>query len=204
MHLCGEPAAIDICRKLLDPIGEHVEVETHERKAPYTISTHALGSLRNIDDGDCVVCFSRPELLSVAKMLEKTARHVCDCLWCTASRNEIGSVCPIQRSRRPSECVGCNGRNRHGSQFEHQEVSSFVDSVSTNPNFQNYLQFTAPISRLNTHPKLSRFANCWTRWPIWVCVCGRSCKFCLIINNIFNVCRSRHCETKTWAFSPTF
>jgi len=71
VHLCGEYAAIDICRKLLDPIGEHLQVKTYERKTPYTISTHALGSLRNIDDGDCVVCFSRNDLIYVAKQLEK-------------------------------------------------------------------------------------------------------------------------------------
>lgn len=49
MHLCGEPAAIDIVKKLLEPIGEHVEVRYYTRKTPLTIATEGLGRLDNVD-----------------------------------------------------------------------------------------------------------------------------------------------------------
>ncbi|CAG9529470.1 unnamed protein product [Cercopithifilaria johnstoni] len=71
VHLCGEEAAIDIVRSLLDPIGEHVEVHHYERKTPLTINKEALKKLDNVQDGDCLVCFSVARLFSVAKSLMK-------------------------------------------------------------------------------------------------------------------------------------
>ena len=35
-------------KKLLAPIGEHVEVRMYERKTPLTIATEGLGSLDNV------------------------------------------------------------------------------------------------------------------------------------------------------------
>uniref|UniRef100_A0A1I7X6D3 Suv3_C_1 domain-containing protein n=1 Tax=Heterorhabditis bacteriophora TaxID=37862 RepID=A0A1I7X6D3_HETBA len=45
VHLCGEIAAIDIVKKILDPIGEHVEIRYYERKGSLTIADQGLGSL---------------------------------------------------------------------------------------------------------------------------------------------------------------
>ncbi|VDN19509.1 unnamed protein product [Gongylonema pulchrum] len=69
IHLCGEEAAINIVRGLLDPIGEHVEVHLYERKTPLILSREALKRLDNVQDGDCLVCFSVSMLFSVAKSL---------------------------------------------------------------------------------------------------------------------------------------
>nr|CDJ82951.1 DNA RNA helicase domain containing protein [Haemonchus contortus] len=71
VHLCGEPSAINIVKKLLEPIGEHVEVRNYERKTSLTIANQGLGSLDNVQPGDCIVCFSRKAIFSVAKNLEK-------------------------------------------------------------------------------------------------------------------------------------
>ncbi|EFO26445.2 hypothetical protein LOAG_02037 [Loa loa] len=71
IHLCGEEAAVDIVRGLLDPIGEHVEVHRYERKTPLTVNKEALKKLDNVKDGDCLVCFSVSMLFSVAKTLMK-------------------------------------------------------------------------------------------------------------------------------------
>lgn len=51
VHVCGEPAAIDIVCRILDPIGEHVEVKEYKRKSPYSISTHALKDMGNVQVG---------------------------------------------------------------------------------------------------------------------------------------------------------
>lgn len=49
IHLCGEEAAIDIVTKLLDPIGEHVDVRRYKRKGDLVvISTHGLRDLANV------------------------------------------------------------------------------------------------------------------------------------------------------------
>uniref|UniRef100_A0A2K6VUE1 RNA helicase n=1 Tax=Onchocerca volvulus TaxID=6282 RepID=A0A2K6VUE1_ONCVO len=71
VHLCGEEAAIDIVRGLLDPVGEHVEVHYYERKTPLTVSKEALGKLDNVQNGDCLVCFSVSMLFSITKSLMK-------------------------------------------------------------------------------------------------------------------------------------
>ncbi|VDK25989.1 unnamed protein product, partial [Anisakis simplex] len=71
VHLCGEPSAINIVRELLNPIGEHVEVNEYKRKTSLSVASHALGSLDNVQDGDCIVCFSRRAIFNVTKQLEK-------------------------------------------------------------------------------------------------------------------------------------
>lgn len=48
MHICGEESAIDIVNRLLDPIGEHVQVIHYKRKSSLTVSTHGLNDLKNI------------------------------------------------------------------------------------------------------------------------------------------------------------
>ncbi|WKX96045.1 hypothetical protein Q1695_012480 [Nippostrongylus brasiliensis] len=71
VHLCGEPAAIDIVKKLLEPVGEHVEVRYYDRKTSLTIANQGLGSLDNVQPGDCIVCFSRKGIYNITKNLEK-------------------------------------------------------------------------------------------------------------------------------------
>ncbi|KAJ1360360.1 hypothetical protein KIN20_019313 [Parelaphostrongylus tenuis] len=71
VHLCGELAAVDIVKKLVEPIGEHVEVRYYERKSSLTIANQGLGSLDNVQPGDCIVCFSRKTIYSITRSLEK-------------------------------------------------------------------------------------------------------------------------------------
>lgn len=49
IHLCGEPAAVDIVRALLDQVGEHVEVLQYERKTPLIISKEPLSAFDNVE-----------------------------------------------------------------------------------------------------------------------------------------------------------
>ncbi|CAL2040416.1 unnamed protein product [Caenorhabditis brenneri] len=71
IHLCGEPAAIDIVKKLLEPIGETVEVRYYERKSPLAIGDKAIESYSNIEPGDCIVCFSKRAVFFNSKKLEE-------------------------------------------------------------------------------------------------------------------------------------
>lgn len=81
VHVCGEVAAIDIVKALVEPIGETVEVgwqamkrrmlrqsmmngscfqiRQYERMSPLTVARTGLGTLSNTQPGDCFVCFSR-------------------------------------------------------------------------------------------------------------------------------------------------
>ncbi|KAI1713434.1 ATP-dependent RNA helicase SUV3 like protein, mitochondrial [Ditylenchus destructor] len=70
IHLCGEEAAIDIVQRILEPTGEPIEINRYERKSALTISTHGLGGLENIQDGDCIVSFSKSAIVDFARQLQ--------------------------------------------------------------------------------------------------------------------------------------
>ncbi|KAI1724643.1 ATP-dependent RNA helicase SUV3 like protein, mitochondrial [Ditylenchus destructor] len=70
IHLCGEEAAIDIVQRILEPTGEPIEINRYERKSALTISTHGLGGLENIQDGDCIVSFSKTAIVDYARQLK--------------------------------------------------------------------------------------------------------------------------------------
>ncbi|KAK5980350.1 Helicase C-terminal domain-containing protein, partial [Trichostrongylus colubriformis] len=63
----------------LEPIfGHHVlvrayeiQVRYYERKTSLTIANQGLGSLDNVQPGDCIVCFSRKTIYNITKNLEK-------------------------------------------------------------------------------------------------------------------------------------
>uniref|UniRef100_A0A914LNN4 RNA helicase n=1 Tax=Meloidogyne incognita TaxID=6306 RepID=A0A914LNN4_MELIC len=70
VHLCGEEAAIDLVLKLLDPIGEHVDVRKYERKGELVvIDTHGLRDLSAVQDGDCIIHFNKQSILKTARTL---------------------------------------------------------------------------------------------------------------------------------------
>ena len=41
-------------------LGEDLEVVEHERKTKLIKEDEALGNLENVQEGDCIVCFSKP------------------------------------------------------------------------------------------------------------------------------------------------
>lgn len=71
LHLCGESAAIDIIKEVLDSIEEKMEVKTYERLSPLQVSPRALESLDKVEDGDCIVCFNKQRLFSVCFELQR-------------------------------------------------------------------------------------------------------------------------------------
>lgn len=75
IHLCGESAAINIIREVLTSIGEKVEVKTYDRLSPLEIAPKALGSLENVENGDCIVCFSKKKLFNICLELEKLGKQ---------------------------------------------------------------------------------------------------------------------------------
>ncbi|PIO53855.1 hypothetical protein TELCIR_24794, partial [Teladorsagia circumcincta] len=48
-----------------------IQVRYYERKSSLTIANQGLGSLDNVQPGDCIVCFSRKAIYSITKSLEK-------------------------------------------------------------------------------------------------------------------------------------
>ncbi|KAK5986488.1 Helicase C-terminal domain-containing protein, partial [Trichostrongylus colubriformis] len=48
-----------------------IQVRYYERKTSLTIANQGLGSLDNVQPGDCIVCFSRKTIYNITKNLEK-------------------------------------------------------------------------------------------------------------------------------------
>uniref|UniRef100_A0A8C0VBV1 ATP-dependent RNA helicase SUPV3L1, mitochondrial n=1 Tax=Cyanistes caeruleus TaxID=156563 RepID=A0A8C0VBV1_CYACU len=70
IHVCGEPAAIDLVTELMYTTGEEVEVRNYKRLTPLTVLDYALESLDNLRPGDCIVCFSKNDIYSVSRQIE--------------------------------------------------------------------------------------------------------------------------------------
>ena len=73
IHLCGEPRAIPVIKKLLRSVGEEdsLKIIWHERLVPLKITEPLAGDLRKIERGDCVVCFSRKQVYNIKAQIEQ-------------------------------------------------------------------------------------------------------------------------------------
>lgn len=76
VHVCGESAAIDLIREICISTGEEVEVRNYERLTKLVVEQKAVGSVDNIMDGDCVVCFNKQDIYHVSRKLEARGKEV--------------------------------------------------------------------------------------------------------------------------------
>ncbi|CAD2214634.1 RNA helicase [Angomonas deanei] len=71
IHLCGEARAIPLIKKLLYSTFElkHLEIVPHDRLVPLTITPCLNGDLKQVENGDCLVCFSYKNVLHFKRTL---------------------------------------------------------------------------------------------------------------------------------------
>nr|CCC90085.1 putative RNA helicase [Trypanosoma congolense IL3000] len=71
IHLCGEGRAIPLVRKLLHRTREanSLRLMSHERLVPLEVSPTLNGDLRLVENGDCLVCFSRRAIFTLKERL---------------------------------------------------------------------------------------------------------------------------------------
>eukprot|EP00928_Gymnodinium_smaydae_P090843 TRINITY_DN74558_c0_g1_i1.p1 TRINITY_DN74558_c0_g1~~TRINITY_DN74558_c0_g1_i1.p1 ORF type:complete len:779 (-),score=189.85 TRINITY_DN74558_c0_g1_i1:6-2255(-) len=77
LHLCGsaEPAGLlSLLRQLALDCGDEVLVERHQRMAPLIVEERPLRGLQDIMPGDCLICFSRRDVLNMKAELEQLGR----------------------------------------------------------------------------------------------------------------------------------
>ncbi|KAJ2393858.1 RNA helicase [Coemansia sp. RSA 2559] len=78
VHLCGEPSAVPLVKKICALIDEEVEVREYTRLGPLEVSKTSLnGNLSNIEKGDCVVAYSRKEIYELKKAIEEKTGLKC-------------------------------------------------------------------------------------------------------------------------------
>lgn len=76
IHVCGEPGAADLLRKLCETTGEEVEIRNYKRLTALNVEKKALQSLKNVQPGDCIVCFSKNDIYSISKNIESLGKEV--------------------------------------------------------------------------------------------------------------------------------
>ncbi|KAJ1674677.1 RNA helicase [Spiromyces aspiralis] len=78
IHLCGEPTAVPLVKRLFAAMSEDVEVYTYDRLSPLKVDRASLnGKWSNIRKGDCVVTFSRDKIFQTKRLIEKATGMKC-------------------------------------------------------------------------------------------------------------------------------
>ncbi|ESO97005.1 hypothetical protein LOTGIDRAFT_115298 [Lottia gigantea] len=76
IHVCGEKSAINIVQEMMKLTGDTVEVKEYERLTKLTYLKKAVGSLYQIQPGDCIVCFRKNDIFNISRKLEMSGREV--------------------------------------------------------------------------------------------------------------------------------
>lgn len=70
VHICGETGALELIKRICLTTGEMVEVNEYARLTPLTMETKPLEDLAKVQPGDCIVCFNKTDIYSVAAKIE--------------------------------------------------------------------------------------------------------------------------------------
>ena len=70
VHICLAPGARLLVEQLVGQLSDQIEVIEHERLAPLEFQGLCSG-LNDVQDGDCVIAFSRRQVLAIAASLER-------------------------------------------------------------------------------------------------------------------------------------
>jgi ATP-dependent RNA helicase SUPV3L1/SUV3 len=76
IHVCGDKSAVDLISDLSFLTGDEFKVRNYERLTPLNIQNVELGTLDNVQPGDCIVCFSKNDIYTVVSSLEKKGHEV--------------------------------------------------------------------------------------------------------------------------------
>ncbi|KAF9239148.1 P-loop containing nucleoside triphosphate hydrolase protein [Melanogaster broomeanus] len=78
LHLCGEETAVPIIQDILKETGDEIIINRYERLAPLQIQKSSLqGDLSKIQEGDCLVTFSRGGIFALKRRVEQVTGLRC-------------------------------------------------------------------------------------------------------------------------------
>jgi ATP-dependent RNA helicase SUPV3L1/SUV3 len=78
IHLCGEETVVGVVTKLVEAMGDKITIHRYERLTPLKVADNSLdGDLGKIEDGDCVVSFSRSGIFATKKAIEEKTGKRC-------------------------------------------------------------------------------------------------------------------------------
>lgn len=78
LHLCGEERTVDLIKDLCEKVGDKCIIHRYNRLSPLRMMKGALDNdFKRLQKGDCVVTFSRVNIHSLKKMIEKETGRRC-------------------------------------------------------------------------------------------------------------------------------
>jgi ATP-dependent RNA helicase SUPV3L1/SUV3 len=81
VHLCGDPAATELVRRVAQDAGETVEVHEYSRLLPLKLLSKPLEDLADVRAGDALVAFSRRAVHALRASVEELTPHRCCILY---------------------------------------------------------------------------------------------------------------------------
>ncbi|BFZ59789.1 RNA helicase [Saitoella coloradoensis] len=95
IHLCGEESVVDLVTRLAESVGDTVEVKRYHRLGALEVQEKSLeGDLSKIENGDCVVTFSRKNIFAIKRRIEEMTGKRCAVIY--------GSLPPETRAAQAS------------------------------------------------------------------------------------------------------
>lgn len=77
IHLCGEEAAVPLICRIVEELGEEIEINRYERLTPLTPESEPIWHYQNVQPGDCVVAFSRKAMFHIKEHIELSTGLKC-------------------------------------------------------------------------------------------------------------------------------
>lgn len=76
IHVCGEAGTRELLERLCHTTGETLEYNHYDRLTELSIEKQALESFKNLQPGDCVVCFNKNDIYTATKEIESLYEQI--------------------------------------------------------------------------------------------------------------------------------
>lgn len=78
IHLCGDETTVELLRGIIASLGDDLTVHQYNRLTPLSVANESLkNDYTKVEDGDCIVTFSRSNIFEVKKQVESQAGKKC-------------------------------------------------------------------------------------------------------------------------------
>ena len=82
VHLCGGLEALEVVKQLIADTGDELEVKRYDRLGKLEVQAESLrGDYSKIRPGDCVVAFSRADIFSIRRQIERLTPYKCSVIY---------------------------------------------------------------------------------------------------------------------------
>ena len=82
IHVCGGLEAMEVVKKLAESQGDDFELHEYDRLGKLEISESSLqGDYSQIQPGDCIVAFSRADIFSIRRQVERLTPYKCSIIY---------------------------------------------------------------------------------------------------------------------------